>query len=241
MPDQEVTQLIGIATAAGTLALVVIGFWYCYETRKLRLQSQQQLNLLISDRKITFPRFVVVLCRKDDLLEEEYAEEVKYAQKIGKKFDFLSGIKKFSKSEIATDIQIVMFDAYKNCYFFSISSRHYIEDDDVVSFGISTEARTKTQAIKNLSQHYSVLEEQVIDFFDKAESWVMAVCKDLNGNIILSRRFWNLDDNKIENGKIDFSIISIYDRDSKPIDLTLAIASNLLRITVPFSFEGNKR
>ena len=196
-------------------ALAVIALWYTVETRRLRLQNQNQLKLLTKQGMLSLvPYLHVTLCNLATALAL-YEEEGKLPTDANKRAQFVGEIKRrFSEpgvkficrinnetTKLATAIRVCVFESQSKTFLRSEWGRTVLPEKDSIELEISPDAVSREVMTGELRNRYG---PTTTEFFEKqlstdhTLSYVIVFFRDIGGNPYAVRREFEFVEDMIE-------------------------------------------
>jgi hypothetical protein len=204
-------------------ALAVIALWYTIETRRLRLQNQDQLKLLSKQAMLSLVPYVHVSLYNLDTALELYEEEGKLPGSQTEKARFVDKIRRrFSQpgvrfickisnetTKLATGVRVYVFDCQSKTFFRSEWGRTVLAEKESIELEISQDAVSLEVVTEELRSKYGSaidpFEQHLIT--DHTSSYTIVFFRDVGGNAYVVRREFEINIKGIINSKINELIL----------------------------------
>ncbi len=202
----ESDNYIRLLTAFSTFALVIVGLWYTWETRGLRIQADEQLSEIRNQFRLTLvPDLFPSIVKKDKV--KELVMEGKLKQTIGKRRysqeQLINVIKYFvlmenASNKLAYEVRVYVFDHDTKSYLKSPKHNIYVPAPGKkfqAFFNEKANYIDSMELITDINEEYGLKLTSLKKFIkSKKTSIVLLFFKDVQGNIYLRTRAFRYDD-----------------------------------------------
>lgn len=198
------TELLTIFNPSIQGILAVVGLWYTIETRKLRLQSENQSKTAIRQKRLSIaPYLVVGVMHPESFIDEDEDNEDKRKEFIAKleesrkndEFLYLATISNPTE-KIAIQTNVYIFDNNKKSYLTGDIGHQVISAKDNEAMPVSKPYMTEEEVRKVINKDYDLSNEfnMALKAIEKDSSVIYLLYKDIEGYPYLVVRPFDIDD-----------------------------------------------
>lgn len=213
----ETEKYIRLATLLSTFGLVIVGIWYSYETRGLKITAEKQIKELQNQFRISnVPGLFLSVIHKDKVTE--LIGEGKIIQKSGKvtySKEKLSEVLKYYVllenvgQQIAYEARLYLFRADIKSFMRSPSFKVYVKPDKPEAMSLIDETDNyieETTLIEEVNENYGLELYSLKDYLKNRNiNCLLLFYKDIQGYTYLrTRHFLYNNQNNLMQGEINF-------------------------------------
>ena len=188
-----------ILTLLVQLALAGAAIWYTIETRKLRLQSEQQMGLLKNQTRLSVAPFLVPglidvnlavlrdnVQQRTDLSDEQKTEAL---ANISRSYVKYVCTVNNPTTKVPHHINLYIYDSSTKSFLSADYSKEWIAEKDNELFQVSEPCYSRDDVLKRIKDQYG----NGLDFIDKHLvvgdiSYIALLFRDLEGRVYLTKR-----------------------------------------------------
>lgn len=203
--------------------LAVIALWYTVETRKLRLQNQEQLSLLMKQVRLSVAPYIHVtllnfqtaleLLREEGKVPTEEPARNRFEEGLREKFSqpkvkFISKISNKS-SKLALHLRVYVFDCRSKTFFRSDWGRTVLAEHESIEMEILSEGVSLEVIRKEMEAKYG----EPNDLFHRSlnadcqASYILAFFKDIEGSSYVVKREFDINKDGLVEAKLNKLIL----------------------------------
>ncbi|HKJ32850.1 MAG TPA: hypothetical protein VKA34_13530 [Balneolales bacterium] len=213
----ETEKYIRLATLLATFGLVIVGVWYSYETRGLKITAEKQIKELQNQFRISnVPGLFLSVIHKDKVIK--LIEEGKITQKSGKvtySKEKLTEVLKYYvllenvSQQIAYEVRLYLFRADIKSFMRSPSFKVYVKPDKPEAMYLIDETGNyidETKLIEEVNENYGLELYSLKDYLKNRNiNCLLLFYKDIQGYTYLrTRHFLYNKQNNLMQGEINF-------------------------------------